>query len=169
MSNEYEVVIIGAGVAGSSTAYWLARAGIKNICVIESGVAGIGSSAGTKIVRHAQLREGDNVNMEGKIQNSFPTSKFSGTIVLPGDACSCKMIITVYPCSSEQFISHHGQDGAESFLKLSAEGLKMQTELSHIVNVPARTLGSLYCCEEQDVPRLRREFEILQELGNTYN
>jgi sarcosine oxidase, subunit beta len=40
-----DVVIIGGGIMGTSTAYQLARAGVTNVTVLESGVLGGGSSA----------------------------------------------------------------------------------------------------------------------------
>ncbi|WGW12417.1 FAD-binding oxidoreductase [Saxibacter everestensis] len=40
-----DVVIIGAGVMGTSAAYFLASAGIRNIVVVDSGAVGQGSSA----------------------------------------------------------------------------------------------------------------------------
>jgi sarcosine oxidase subunit beta len=40
-----DVVIIGGGIMGTSTAYQLARAGVTNLTVLESGVLGGGSSA----------------------------------------------------------------------------------------------------------------------------
>ncbi len=44
MSSTADVVIIGAGVIGCSTAYHLTRLGIKNVAVVEMGEVGSGSS-----------------------------------------------------------------------------------------------------------------------------
>ncbi len=40
-----DVVIIGGGIMGTSTAYQLARAGVTDVTLLESGVLGGGSSA----------------------------------------------------------------------------------------------------------------------------
>ena len=40
-----DVVIVGGGIMGTSTAYQLARAGVTKVTVLESGVLGGGSSA----------------------------------------------------------------------------------------------------------------------------
>ena len=45
MSSTADVVIIGAGTIGSSTAYHLARQGVKNVVVVEMGRAGSGTSS----------------------------------------------------------------------------------------------------------------------------
>ena len=45
MSTTADVVIIGAGTIGSSTAYHLARQGLKNVVVVEMGRAGSGTSS----------------------------------------------------------------------------------------------------------------------------
>ena len=48
----YEVVIIGAGVHGLATAYYLGKCGIKNVAVLEKGYLGSGNSGrNTAIIR----------------------------------------------------------------------------------------------------------------------
>lgn len=52
LQDRYDVVIIGAGVHGLSTAYYLAKQGITNVAVIDKGYVGGGASArNTAIIR----------------------------------------------------------------------------------------------------------------------
>ena len=44
-NDKYDVIIIGAGVHGLSTAYYLARNGINNVAVFDKGYVGGGASA----------------------------------------------------------------------------------------------------------------------------
>ena len=51
-SAQYDVVIIGAGVHGLSTAYYLAKNGITKVAVLDKGYVGGGASArSTAIIR----------------------------------------------------------------------------------------------------------------------
>src|SRR6476661_2543563 len=52
LKDSYDVVIIGGGVHGLATAYYLAKRGIKNIAVLEAKYIGFGGSGrNTAIVR----------------------------------------------------------------------------------------------------------------------
>lgn len=52
LKSQYDVVIIGGGVHGLSTAYWLGKLGIKNVAVLDKGYLGGGASArSTAIIR----------------------------------------------------------------------------------------------------------------------
>ena len=52
LQDRYDVVIIGAGVHGLSTAYYLAKQGITNVAVIDKGYVGGGASGrNTAIIR----------------------------------------------------------------------------------------------------------------------
>ena len=52
LNKSYDVVIIGAGVHGLSTAYYLAKMGITDVAVFDKGyVGGGGSARSTAIVR----------------------------------------------------------------------------------------------------------------------
>jgi sarcosine oxidase subunit beta len=60
LRDHYDVVIIGAGVHGLSTAYYLAKQGVTNVAVIDKGYVGGGASGrNTAIIRANYLtREG---------------------------------------------------------------------------------------------------------------
>jgi len=52
LKDQYDVVIIGAGVHGLSTAYYLAKRGITNVAVLDKGYVGGGASGrNTAIIR----------------------------------------------------------------------------------------------------------------------
>jgi sarcosine oxidase subunit beta len=52
LADRYDVVIIGAGVHGLSTAYYLAKQGVTNVAVIDKGYVGGGASGrNTAIIR----------------------------------------------------------------------------------------------------------------------
>ena len=53
LKGRYDVVIIGAGVHGLSTAYYLAKLGVKNVAVIDKGYVGGGASARTTAIIRA--------------------------------------------------------------------------------------------------------------------
>ena len=53
LKDRYDVVIIGGGVHGLSTAYYLAKLGLKNIAVLEKGYLGSGASGRTTAIVRA--------------------------------------------------------------------------------------------------------------------
>jgi len=56
LSDSYDVVIVGAGVHGLSTAYYLGKLGVKNIAVLDrSYIGGGGSARSTAIIRSNYL------------------------------------------------------------------------------------------------------------------
>lgn len=136
----YEVVIVGAGVAGASTAHHLMTAGVRNILVVDGG----------------------SLPGEGEEERK------SGSAVMDV-APTIKMMVQAYAASSKTFLAHHGRDGARRYLSLTAEGLKIQKKLAKEVlpdpNEQLRELGSFYVAYEEDEADFRNEFETLQSLG----
>ncbi|MEE3166113.1 MAG: FAD-dependent oxidoreductase, partial [Chloroflexota bacterium] len=53
LKDRYQVVIIGGGVHGVSTAYYLTKLGIKDIAVLDKGYLGGGASARTTAIIRA--------------------------------------------------------------------------------------------------------------------
>ena len=53
LKDRYEVVIIGGGVHGLSTAYYLARLGVRDVAVLDKGYLGGGASARTTAIIRA--------------------------------------------------------------------------------------------------------------------
>jgi glycine/D-amino acid oxidase-like deaminating enzyme len=155
-----EVVIVGAGISGASAAYHLAQAGVENIIVLESGTAGDGGLNPSEAPAHARF-EKDNLHV-------FPFAQRSGSAVMPS-APVIKMMVRLYASSSQDFIHHHGVEGAKRYLRLSAQGIQYQKELGQLVlpnpEAQLRELGSLYVAKEHDVGDLLQEFFTLQELG----
>jgi glycine/D-amino acid oxidase-like deaminating enzyme len=144
---ECEVVIVGAGIAGASAAYHLMKSGVSNVVIIEAG-----SKAGEGIA---------------------PRRSGSATMA---EAPAIKMMVQLFASSSDEFIHHHGKEGAKRYLRLTAEGLELQKEIARQVidqqqqDQPSsealiRELGSYYVAYEKDKEELRKEYESLKALG----
>lgn len=161
-----EVVIIGAGVAGASAAYYLNRAGCANVIVLDSGNSGWGGTDPVIAPYHAVMRRGDD---QGGV---FTHANRSGTAVFSHhEAGQIKMMMQGFPVAAEEFIQHHGRDGAQKYLQLCAQGIALQKSLAlQVLAHPQRqlhALGSLYLAASQDVDAMKEEFKLLQELGCT--
>ena len=59
LKESYDVVIIGAGVHGLATAYYLMRAGIRNVAILEKGYLGCGNSGRNTAILRANYRTVD--------------------------------------------------------------------------------------------------------------
>jgi len=161
-----EVVIVGAGVAGASAALYLARAGIKNVYVLECGQVGRGSTTGRPLVEHAVVRDGD-VDVDDTTATAFPFARKSGTAVFDDPVSAMKMMLAIFPSSSKEFISHHGVEGAKRYLKLATKGIELEKKLALELLGEAgsmKALGSVYVCLAADIDEFREEFETLQML-----
>jgi sarcosine oxidase subunit beta len=56
LKGSYDVVIVGAGVHGLATAYYLAKEGVRNIAVLEKGYLGCGNSGRNTAIIRANYR-----------------------------------------------------------------------------------------------------------------
>ena len=56
LKDRYDVVIIGAGVHGLATAYYLGKQGIKNVAVLDRGYLGGGNSGRNTAILRANYR-----------------------------------------------------------------------------------------------------------------
>ncbi|EAR87671.1 FAD-dependent oxidoreductase (macronuclear) [Tetrahymena thermophila SB210] len=164
--SECEVLIVGAGVSGASTLYQLHKAGVKGMVILDAGQCGQGSSQGKVSEDHAFIREDD--IYQGR---EFQHARKSGTAVLDKPASRIKMMVNIYPCTSEYFMSHHGEQGARRYLKLCYEGLQIQKQLARLVfkseELEENLLekGSLQVGVEKDEEDIKEEFETLKKLG----
>ena len=61
IKESYDVVIIGAGVHGLATAYYLAQQGVRNICVLEKGYLGSGNSGRNTAIIRANYRTAEGI------------------------------------------------------------------------------------------------------------
>lgn len=140
------------------------RAGVRNIVLLEAGSPGDGVAGGSKVPEHAFLTPNDTDEC-GEYAYAFK----SGSAVLDDPVGTIKMIVNLYPSKTEDFCSHHGEEGAKRYLSLAHEGIAIQKSLAQeaLQNGAAhiRSLGSLYVAEEADRDALRNEFESLQRLG----
>lgn len=178
IENDYEVVIIGAGVAGAAAAYHLSllpNLGPNSVCVYECGDVGRGDSKGKPLLPHAQITNDDLQDVkteEGDVAGSgvFTFARSSGTAVWEDASdATIKMIVNVFPCSADTYISHFGQDGARSYLRLAHKGLELEKHLANTVmedaSVSLTCEGSLYVCLHEDIVAFEREYSILHSLG----
>lgn len=158
-----EVLIIGGGVAGASAAYYLAQSGVKDVVVLECGRVGNGRM---DPVRNGQAQDAG--CGESGAETILPYAQRSGSAVMPS-ASTIKMIVRLYASSSEDFISHHGTDGAQKYLGLATLGLKKEKELANQFlpdkDTQVRSRGSLYLAYENDFKDFHHEYETLRSLG----
>ena len=159
--SECEVLVIGAGVAGASAAHYLAAAGATGIVVIDGGRVGLGLDAGPSSKFHIPSSSGWAIP-------SFPYDLYSGSAVMPDPTSTIKFMMNIYPSSSNDFIKHHGREGARTYLSLARKGIELQKELAVSVlpnpDEQLRCHGLLYLAEENEQDLLLEEFQLLKSL-----
>lgn len=147
---EYDVIIVGAGVAGCSAAYHLLTQQRKDATTtLKILVVDAGSAPG-----------------EG-----LPPDIRSGTATMEVASC-IKMMIQLFAGSCDDFVRHHGHEGARKYLDATREGLAIQKEIAGRIwsskeeyRKHLKELGSYYVgSTEQDEIEMKREFEILSSL-----
>jgi len=149
---EYDVVIVGAGVAGCSAAYHLltqqqgneaSTTGLR-LLVVDAGPA-----PGEGLAPHIR----------------------SGTATMEVAPC-VKMMVQLFAGSCDDFVRHHGREGAKRYLDATREGLILQKRIAGKLwstekdyRTHLKELGSYYVgSNERDEIELKREFEILSLL-----
>lgn len=139
----YDIVIVGAGVAGASAAYHLQKAcaGTTNnprILIVEAGpAAGVGIAP-----------------------------RNSGTATMNA-AGSIKMMVQIFAGGCGDFVRHHGEEGAQRYLRATQEGLLLQKKVAQEMwdtstDDHMKELGSYYVGYAQDRNELKREFDLLR-------
>src|SRR5437588_10300085 len=86
LKRQYDIVIIGAGVHGLAIAYYLARRGITNVAVLDSGYLGGGASGrNTAIIRsnYRTLRASPSTTRASSSTSAWPWS-WTTTSCSPG-------------------------------------------------------------------------------------
>jgi glycine/D-amino acid oxidase-like deaminating enzyme len=148
---DYDVVIVGAGVAGCSAAYHLMTQQCQEhtstslrLLVVDAGPApGEGLAPRTR----------------------------SGSATMEVAPC-VKMMVQLFAGSCDDFVRHHGKEGAKRYLDATREGLNIQKgiagrlwETDEERGKRLKELGSYYVgSTERDAIELKREFEILSSL-----
>ena len=97
-----------------------------------------------------------------KTEERYPYAASSGSAVFDNPS-AIKMMISLYPCSTETFIRHHGEEGARTYLRIAREGLHLQQEIAHQLDFPLsrlHQLGSLYVCFEKDREEYRFSYKM---------
>ncbi|CAJ1916261.1 unnamed protein product [Cylindrotheca closterium] len=109
MAEQYDVIIVGAGVAGVSAAYHLVQAGVKNGRIPKILVIDGGPSAG----------EGWGSRKSGTAtMNNYPISKI-------------KMMTQLYAVPTvEDFAKHHGVEGVRRYLTATQGDIRIQKALA---------------------------------------
>jgi glycine/D-amino acid oxidase-like deaminating enzyme len=92
----------------------------------------------------------------------------SGSAVI-NNCGTVKMILQLFTGNADSFVSHHGEQGARTYLRLTAEGAAVQRTLAESVLPDAkgdyRQLGMLYIAHRNDEDAMREEFIRLGHLG----
>ncbi|MEX3933808.1 NAD(P)/FAD-dependent oxidoreductase [Paraburkholderia phymatum] len=74
--NNFDVVVIGAGVIGSSVAFQLSRLGAKNVLVLDRGLIGAGTTSQSSGILRTHYSVKENVELARKsweVFNNFPS------------------------------------------------------------------------------------------------
>ncbi|WP_207002337.1 NAD(P)/FAD-dependent oxidoreductase [Trinickia mobilis] len=88
----YDVIVIGAGVVGSSVAYQLARLGAKNVLVLDRGTIGAGTTSQSSGILRTHYSVKENVELARKSWNVF--NNFSA--YLEDEEASCGLVKSGY-------------------------------------------------------------------------
>jgi glycine/D-amino acid oxidase-like deaminating enzyme len=86
--NSYDVVVIGAGVIGSSVAFHLSKLGAKNVLVLDRGTIGAGTTSQSSGILRTHYSVKENVELARKswhVFNNFPE-------YLGDDEASCGLV-----------------------------------------------------------------------------
>jgi sarcosine oxidase, subunit beta len=86
--NSYDVVVIGAGVIGSSVAFQLAKLGAKNVLVLDRGTIGAGTTSQSSGILRTHYSVKENVEMARKSWDVF--NDFAA--YLGDDDASCGLV-----------------------------------------------------------------------------
>jgi monoamine oxidase len=131
-----KIIIIGAGVTGAGACYALKESGfdMSNVTIIDCGRSGVG------------VESSDDVEFEERFVRR------SGSGCMDDGAERVKMMVNIYPCSSQQFVQHHGRSGARRYLAACEIGIERQKSLAKQFDVNCLSNGSLCnvgvcCCE----------------------
>ena len=153
----YQTIVVGGGVAGASSAYHLCNAGVR-VLLLESGSHGEGDLHRTLQTQQTRCPEDETQYL----------CRGAGSKVLSSPNV-VKMIVQDYPVSSKEFIRHHGEHGAATYLKLAQEGLSLQKSLARtVLSQPSRylhELGSIYLAYEEDLTAFQEEYQLLRKCG----
>jgi glycine/D-amino acid oxidase-like deaminating enzyme len=164
---QFDVVVVGAGVAGASAAYALAQSGARKIAVLDCGESGKGSLDGQTIDDTVHLHA--NRSGSAVMDNASPSRikmivscLFLANVHSPTTQSTQ---VQVYPKSSNLFIAHHGEAGARRYLRAARRGIELEKQLAARVGADIVQRGSLYVAEADGVAGLEEEFQLLTSLG----
>ena len=161
---QFDVVIVGAGVAGCSAAYHLQKHHYQQ-----------------QQQQHQQEELPSLLVLEAAGQAGHGVApRQSGSATMEVAPC-IKMMVQIFAGSTEQFVAHHGRDGARRYLRATQQGLVLQKAIAKTIATTTTTtasssttggvtehmkeLGSYYVTDTSKEMELKQEFELLQSLG----
>jgi sarcosine oxidase subunit beta len=100
--NRANVVIIGGGIMGAATAYWLARAGIRDVILMEAGDVASGSSG--KPLGGVRSQFSDVTNVELGLRSLRTYARFREDL---GVDIGLQTVGYLFALRSEQDVVHH--------------------------------------------------------------
>ena len=89
--------------------------GVRDIVLVDAGEsAGEGIMEGVPVPDARYIRKTDS----DRQLKTFEFANRSGSSVLPDPVGSIKMVINLYPCDTDEFVNHHGEEGARAHWKV---------------------------------------------------
>eukprot|EP00039_Didymoeca_costata_P002352 m.59559 g.59559 ORF g.59559 m.59559 type:complete len:445 (+) comp11255_c0_seq2:119-1453(+) len=158
MAEEYDVIIIGGGVAGATSAHALVSQLVNpcKVLVLERGTVGRGD-------------EVSEIAVENNGEQQYYKPWISGTAVFSEKPRAVKMIATLYSMTSKGFINYHGEEGAATYLRLTSIGREAQKKRAKALFKDYKAVlkehGSILVGFKKDEENMKEEFQLLHRLG----
>jgi glycine/D-amino acid oxidase-like deaminating enzyme len=184
---DYDVIVIGAGLAGVSAVYHLVvvngegttttttkkkRSPPLRILLIDAGSApgeGVGPrKSGTATMKRIrpQVEEATTTTSIGAT-NSVSTSHVEDN-KNSNKLSRIKMLNQMFECSAEEFVKHNGKDGARRYMQAAKEGLELQKKLARELGDDLLSeMGTYYVCFPDEYDELYEEYQFFKSLGES--
>lgn len=156
---DYDVIVVGAGVAGASAVHHLLQDSL------------VFPSKGTRDTSDIHILVVDSGPAPGEGRGD--DGRKSGSATMTHLAISkIKMMVQVFNCASQEFVKHHGKEGARRYFQATKEGLEIQKRIAKALqnkgtNSPEimSELGSYYVSPIHQQGELHAEFDFYRSLG----
>lgn len=160
--HDFDVVIVGAGIAGCSAAYHLQQQQKQS------------SSTSSSVMPSLLI-------LDAADQAGVGTApRHSGSATMDTTVAPCvKMMVQVFAGNTQEFVAHHGHEGARRYLMAAEQGLQLQKNIaqeiwgakdggkgsSSQIEEHMKELGSYYVTDKSREKELKEEYEQLKSLG----